>query len=292
MNLKLPKIPLPVLKVVGRPTLIAKAHSPEVLLVAGIAGVVTASVMACRATLRLDEVLEEASEKATQIEELDSPDYSATDRTKDLAKVKVITARRIVRLYVPPVVLGAASIGALVGSHRILSTRNAGLAAAYAALEKGFGEYRERVMRELGPEKEQELRYGTEVGRVHDEKTGKTKQVLAEGTSIYARFFDEYSRYWKRTPGYNQIFLQAQQNYANDMLRSRGHVFLNEVYDMLGLERTKAGAVVGWLKGHGDDFIDFGIFEGDAWSATRFVHGDENSILLDFNVDGTIYDKI
>lgn len=292
MNLKLPKVPNPVLRVVGRPMLQAQAHSPEVLLVAGVVGVTTAAVLACRATLKLEEVLSEAEKKSAQIEELELDSYTAQDKTKDQALLKVIVARKIVRLYAPSVGLGVLSVGALVGSHRILSTRNAGLIAAYGALEKGFAAYRERVMQEVGPEKERELRYGTEVGRVYDEKTDTTKHVLADGVSVYARFFDETSRNWNRQHGYNQIFLQAQQNYANDLLRARGHVFLNEVYDMLGLDRSKEGAVVGWVRGNGDDFVDFGVFEGDEWSAMRFVNGDERSILLDFNVDGVIYDKI
>lgn len=291
MNLKLPKVPKPVLRVVGRPMLQAQAHSPEVLLVAGVVGVTTAAVLACRATLKLEEVLGEAEKKSAQIEELEIEDYSAQDKTKDQALLKVIVARKIVRLYAPSVGLGVLSVGALVGSHRILSTRNAGLIAAYGALEKGFAAYRERVMQEVGPEKERELRYGG-VTHVRDEETDVVKPVLAKGTSIYARFFDESSKNWNRQFGYNQIFLQAQQNYMNDLLRSRGHVFLNEVYDCLGLERSREGAVVGWVRGNGDNYVDFGIFEGDTWSAMRFVNHDENSILLDFNVDGVIYDKI
>ena len=118
---------------------------------------------------------------------------------------------------------------------------------------------------------------------------GVETYTLKPDNSIYARFFDETSTNWQRTQGYNQFFIQAQQNYANDLLKSRGHVFLNEVYDMLGLERSKAGAVVGWVKGNGDNYIDFGVFQGDEWNAMRFVTGDERSILLDFNVDGVVY---
>ena len=291
MNIKLPSVPKPVLKLVGRPTLLAQAKSPEILLAAGVVGVVTSAVLACRATLKLDEVLQDAEKTRDAIEIMDRPDYSATDKTKDLALVKVQTAQKIARMYILPVGLGVVSIGALVGSHRILSTRNAGLAAAYTALDKGFQQYRDRVLQEVGVEKERELRYGKEFDVVTDEQ-GRTQLELKPGTSIYARFFDQFSRNWQRGEGYNQLFLQCQQNYANDLLRARGHVFLNEVYDMLGLERTKEGAVVGWVKGNGDNYIDFGVFEGDQWSAMRFVTGDEDSILLDFNVDGVIYDLI
>lgn len=296
MKIKLPPVPKPVLKLVGRPLLHAQAHSPEVLLVAGIAGVVGATVLACRATLKVDDVLSEGLTKAENIKTVEKNEhYTEVDATKDLAILKVMTARRLVRLYAPAVGLGIVSVGALVGSHRILSTRNAGLAAAYTALDKGFSQYRDRVMKEFGPEKERELRYGgNELVYTKDEKTGELQRDLPGGvdTSIYARFFDENSKNWNTTTSYNQFFVQAQQNYMNDLLRVRGHVFLNEVYDALGLERSKAGAVVGWVRGHGDNYIDFGVFEGDQWSAMRFVNGDESSILLDFNVDGVILDLI
>jgi hypothetical protein len=64
---------------------------------------------------------------------------------------------------------------------------------------------------------------------------------------------------------------------------------------MLGIDRSKAGSVVGWVitkEGTGDNFIDFGVFDGDNPRARDFVNGREGSILLDFNVDGVIYDKI
>jgi hypothetical protein len=87
------------------------------------------------------------------------------------------------------------------------------------------------------------------------------------------------------------MFIRSQQNYANDLLNARGHVFLNEVYDMLGIERTSAGAVVGWVRGNGDNEIDFGVLN-DLHSGQRFINGDERSVLLDFNVDGVVYDLI
>jgi hypothetical protein len=119
--------------------------------------------------------------------------------------------------------------------------------------------------------------------------------VGPDDPSIYARFFDPTSPSWSKEPEYNLIFLKCQQNYANDLLKSRGHVFLNEVYDMLGMERSKAGAVVGWLlskNGDTDNFVNFGVFDGREQVARDFVNGREGAILLDFSVDGVIYDGI
>ena len=90
------------------------------------------------------------------------------------------------------------------------------------------------------------------------------------------------------------MFLRHTQDYFNDLLRSRGSVVLNEVYDYLGIPRTKAGAVVGWIYDEknpkGDNYIDFGIYNIHDRAARDFVNGYERSIWLDFNVDGYILD--
>ena len=111
--------------------------------------------------------------------------------------------------------------------------------------------------------------------------------------SVYARFFDEYSPQWTAYPEQNLVFLKHTESMMNDMLLAKKHVFLNEVYDALGIERTSAGAVVGWvLNGDGDNFISFGMYDFDSERGRAFINGNEHSILLDFNVDGVIFDKI
>lgn len=290
---------------VGRQLLVAQKHSPAVLFAAGVVGVVGTVVLASRATLKLNDVLDDFQKDIDDVETLVAPKYTDKDRQRD----KVVLYTRLVvtlgKMYGPAVLVGTASIAALTGSHVVLNRRLAGVTAAYAALEKGFEKYRSRVKAELGEDKDREFRYGLEEREIVEETpegpvVKTVHQISKDGASCYARFFDESSRNWQRAPGYNQMFLRAQQNYANDLLRARGHVFLNEVYDMLGLERSKEGAVVGWVlhscevpdRDLGDEFIDFGIFEHDIYDAMRFVNGDERSILLDFNVDGVIYDKI
>lgn len=283
----------------SRHALVAQKHSPAILFGVGIVGVATATVLACRATLKMDDILTEAQEEIARTNEalaLEHPDYGPAEHRNDLGLIYLKTGLSIVKVYGPAFVLGVTAIAALVGSHHILNKRNAALMSAYAAVEKGFAKYRERVAELVGAEKEEELRYGVEVCEIEDENGKKTTEKVAgpiDGYSVYARFFDEYSPSWNKTPEYNRVFLQCQQNYLNDLLRSRGHVFLNEAYDALGIERSTAGAVVGWvLSDEGDNFVDFGIFDGDKERARSFVNGREGSILLDFNVDGVIYDKI
>ncbi len=281
----------------ARNALIAQKNSPGVLFGVGVVGMVGSTVLACRATLKMDEVLEEAQGKLVLARSLQDDRYSEGDRSRDVSLIHFQTSVKIVRLYIPAVVVGGLSIVALTKSHNILTRRNVALTAAYSALEKGFDEYRARVVEKYGEDEDRNLRYGTEQVEIVDEK-GKKKMVTRVGPgepSVYARFFDEGSTSWNKEPEYNLIFLKCQQNYANDLLKSRGHVFLNEVYDMCGIPRSKAGAVVGWIlspNGDTDNWINFGVFDGRTEIARDFVNGREGAILLDFNVDGVMYDKI
>lgn len=274
-----------------------KKHSPTLLLVGGVVSSVGSTVLACRSTLKLHQVLETAQHDLNAARNLEHEEYSEQDRRSDIAIIYTRSAVSVAQLYAPAVILGAASIAMLTKSHSILQQRNAALTAAYVALEKGFNEYRERVKAKYGEEQDREFRFPREKVREENSETGRehtVEVVQQDGTgSIYARFFDPLSPSWSKEPEYNLVFLKCQQNYANDLLRARGHVFLNEVYDMLGIPRSKAGAVVGWiLSPDGDNYIDFGIFEGDTETKRAFVNGREGSILLDFNVDGLIYDKL
>jgi Family of unknown function (DUF6353) len=284
---------------VARGALLARKNSPGILFGAGVVGMVGSTVLACRATLKMDEVLSDAGQKMKKTDRaLEHDDYSSVDQQHDKKVIRVQTSVKIVRLYAPAVILGGASIAALAKSHSILTQRNAALAAAYTALDKAFNEYRSRVVSKYGEEEDRNLRYGTrQIGTV-DPETNEKKMItrVAPGTpSGYARFFDPTSSSWSRDPEINLFFLHAKQNYANDLLRSRGHVFLNEVYDELGLPRSKAGAVVGWIlrkDGTTDNHIDFGVFSGKSQVARDFVNGHEGAILLDFNVDGLIWEEI
>ena len=281
----------------GRRILHLKKHSPGIMFAVGVAGVIGTVALACRATLKVEAILDEHENMMTKIEGVEDPEYTDHDRIQDKTLLYVRTGADLVKLYAPAVILGAISIASLTGAHVTLTRRNAAAMAAYAAIDKGFRAYRERVVKELGADKDREFRYGVETREIVEETDeGPVVKTVTHasrsGLSIYAKLFDEGNRFWLKDPWYNQMFVRTQQNYANDLLRARGHVLLNDVYDMLGFDRTKEGCVVGWVAGEGDDYIDFGVFEGDKISAMRFVMGDERSIFLDFNVDGIIYDKI
>lgn len=292
-----------VTRTAGLGLLQVKKHSPIILTSAGIVGGVTATVLACKATLKLEPIVEDLNGSVAAIKENKNrvdlrgkPLFNEKEYARNLAFLYTRGTIDIVKLYGPAVSLGVVSIGCIVSAQGIMQRRNAALVAAYTALEKGFNEYRKRVANAVGEDAERELRYGLRTEDVHNTKDGVVEQVSVadpNAISIYARFFDETSSEWTKTPEYNLLFLKCQQQYANDLLHSRGHVFLNEVYDSLGLERSKAGQVVGWVMSkNGDNFVDFGLYRGERDVVREFVNGRERSILLDFNVDGVIYDKI
>jgi len=281
---------------IGRAILNMKKESPQIMFGVGIAGVVVSGFLACRATLKLRETLDEFEAEIADVKQLEHSDksvtrYPANEYGRDLAYVYVKNTAKLARLYGPSVIIGGASIGLLTGSHVTLNRRNAGLTAAYSALQLSFDEYRERVKKEVGEEKELDAYRGTSIEKIEiDGKMVEERIVDPNRWSPYAKMFDVDNRNWQKDAEWNRIFIQAQQNYFNDLLQSRGHVFLNEVYDNLGFEHTKAGSVVGWVIGdNGDNFIDFGMFEA---ASARFVNGWERSIILDFNVDGVIYNLI
>jgi hypothetical protein len=292
-------VPVAIANQIARSTFHLQKSSPQILFGAGVVGVVSSTVLACRATLKAEEVLQTHQERMLLVKSMEiAPEYSDHDQRKDVTIVYTKTVIEMMKLYAPAVIVGGLAIGALTTSNRILTRRNAGLTAAYTALDKGFRQYRARVVEKFGEEQDRDFRYGTEKIEVLDEKTGRKKKVDRvgpAGASVYARFFDPLNQNWSRDPEYNLVFLKCQQNYANEMLRARGHVLLNDVYDQLGIPRSKAGAVVGWVVNRdskGDNYISFGIFDHDTQEIRDFVNGYEGSILLDFNVDGVVYDKI
>ena len=289
-----------------------KKHSPEILVVTGVVGTVASAVMACKATTKIDEVLAETKDNIDKTKDYAekkgfSEKYTEEDYKKDLTIFYARGGLELVKLYAPSVALGALSITAILSGHNVLRKRNVALAAAYATVEKGFKEYRGRVVERFGEELDRELKYNIKAKEVEEttinEKTGEEKVTkktvnVADPNkySTYARFFDDGCAGWTKDPEYNLMFLKNQQRYANDLLKSRGHLFLNEVYDMLGIPRTKAGQVVGWIYDeeypNGDNFVDFGIYDLYNEKARDFVNGYERTILLDFNVDGDIMNLI
>lgn len=293
-------VPAGVTRSVAMTMLKTKKNSPHIFFTAGVIGMIGSTVLACRATLKLDKSLDEIKNDVHSVKEMEpfesfdsdgTPvEYTQHEYYRDLGHVYLKSAVRLGKLYGPSVVLGVASVGALSGSHIQLTRRNTVLTAALATMSKAYEEYRTRIQQEIGEEREFEIYHGIE--EVIDEETGKpVKIVNTSQYSPYAKWFDETCENWCPDPERNRFVIMAQQKYFNHMLNAHGYVILGDVYQALGFERTPASCIVGWLRdGDGDGFIDFGLFDGQA--AARFINGMEASIILDFNVDGVIFEKI
>lgn len=286
-----------VTRIVGRAGLVLQKHAPEILTGLAVVGTVSTAVVASKATLKLAPITEEYTilSEASK-EDLAEGGIEVKDHQRNMTILTVQATKKIVKLYAPAASLGLLTIGCIVGAHGIMRQRNVALLGAYKLMEKGYSDYRARVREEVGEEKDFEFANGVTTQEIVNEETGKTEtvKVVNNPNAIpYARFFDEGNSNWSKTPEYNLLFLRSQQNYANDILQARGHLFLNEVYDSLGLPRTQAGQAVGWtISKTGDNFVDFGIYDQGNERAREFVNGNERSILLDFNVDGVIMDLI
>lgn len=305
-------------KILNKGMLTVKKYSPEILMGTGIVGVVVTVVTACKATLKADEVLEKHAEKMNRIvegEQITNEEgeeeviiYPPAVVARDKLVVYTQTGLDFARLYAPTAAIGSFSIACILVSNRILNKRYLAVVAAYNALSTSYNQYRRRVRERYGEDTDYELRYGVEWDKIEKKETdekGKTKtkqedvEVIDVQPSNYARYWEKYIRdgvlnpNWDENPEFNLMFLKAVQDEATRKLHARGYIFLNEVYDMLGFEHTQQGQVVGWFDDeNGDGFVDFGLYNLNNRGNRRFINGQESTILLDFNCDGIIWDKI
>lgn len=284
-----------------------KKHSPEILVVAGVVGAVASAVIACKATTKVSKITEEAKDMIDAIHDAEQngvtpagETYTKEDAQKELAITYVQTGVKYAKLYAPAVILGSLSITSILASNNILRKRNVALGAAYAAIDKSFKEYRGRVIERFGEQVDHELKYNIKAKKFEevetDPETGKQKKVKKTVMvtdpnlqSDYAVYFDNKSRNYETNMDYNRMFLKAQQQFANDKLQARGHIFLNEVLDDLDLPRSPAGQIVGWTKDGPDGYVNFRILEVERETEDG---RHEPALLLDFNVEGDIWSQM
>lgn len=284
-------------------------HSPEILMICGAVGTVTSAVMACKATLKVNDILAVHQSSVATIHDVqdgkaaikEGVEYTEEDAKKDLTTVYVQTGLKIAKLYAPAVILGTLSLGCMVGSNHILQKRNAALTAAYVTLDKAFNEYKDRVSERFGDRVQHEIEHGVKAVEVESKVVNEdgTEEVVksytdeADGVhSPYDLIFDEMVEKWEPDAQINKNFLSMVETHANNQLRLRGYLFLNDVYSWIGRYNngqriyTPQGQIVGWLYDPNNESLSncvkFGLDK---------MQGDP-SVVLHFNVDGPIIDKI
>lgn len=292
--------------IVGHSKMAMITHSPTILTAVGVVGVVGTVVLASRATLKIGTVLDEHKDKMDQINQgiaLETDEYTADDAKKDKTTTYVQTSLGLVKLYLPAAIVGIASVAALLGANGIIRQRSAALATALAGTERVFSAYRERVKEDAGYAKDYEYMHGEKMNEVEREKktievtnpeTGETETaevnvIQPQPQFTYERWFAYgFTNMWHHVPEYNIVTLKHVQNMANERLQRNGRLLLNEVYEMLGFEPSKAGCVVGWTTDGPDGYVDFGLSDlVDQGCFTEHY----NEAVLDFNVQGSIWDK-
>lgn len=284
-------------------------HSPEILMVCGAVGAVTSAVMACKATLKVNAVLEEHQSAVETIHNVQNgnaelkkdAEYTEEDAKKDLTTVYVQTGVKLVKLYAPAIILGGLSLGCMIGSNRILQKRNAALTAAYVTLDKAFTEYKERVTERFGDRVQHEIEHGVkaveiENKEVHEDGTEElVKAYVDEADGVHSPYdllFDEMIDEWQPDAEYNKWHLTDVENTATRRLRGQGYLFLNDVYRMISRYNSgemivkPEGQIVGWLYDPNNESLHNCVKLG-----LDKMQGDR-SVVLHFNVDGPIIDKI
>jgi hypothetical protein len=285
-----------VMKATKQTEFYVRRNGPTILTTVGVAGFVATTAFTIRATAKaidampaLSKRVHEARDKAV------AEDLNAKAASEELARAYLRNGVELAKIYGPTFTIGSASIVCILAGHGMMLKRQTQLVALYTALDASFKTYRARVAEKIGAEEEREL-YKRPNMRALDQLDGEEGEPIYDVNvngplpSPYARFFDESSPNWRKTPEYNLMFLRAEQDWANNKLKANGHLFLNEVYDALGLERSQAGQLVGWMEGAegGDGFVDFGLYAQGDEGNRAFVNILEPTVLLDFNVDGVI----
>lgn len=286
--------------------LTVRKHSPEILMVAGVIGTVAGAVMACKETLELGDVLDECKQEKMELEEQYAmcEEYSEDALKKDQVKLTIKHAAKIVKLYAPSVIMEATSIGVIFASNDIMRKRNASMAAAYATLNSMYKRYRQNVIESYGEEVDKDMRFGVKHEKVTetDEDGNKVKvdarivdlDNTALAISDYSRFFQMGCKGFDASSGrYNLLYLKGIQAMFNNKLIADGYVMLNDVYRELGFDTIPEGWSIGWVYDEanpiGDNYIDFGLYEARNKNQ-RAVNDWEPVILMDFNVDGNLYE--
>lgn len=298
-----------IMNAVGKFIFETKKHSPEILLAVGIGGVIGASVMACRASTKLEKVKKDNRRMIQEVKtRKEEPEYKESEYKRDLTVAYVKAGMAYAKLYGPAIIIGGLSIGSIVESNNIIKGRNLALSTSYALLDTSFKSYRQRVSDRFGAEVEKEIYYNiheeeikeTVVDENGKEKVVKKKIRVAEGSpSQYAVWFDEESSsYYDQNNDFNTALINRQILWLNNELQQAvgNTIVLNKVLDAIGIEGTKTGMVCGWVydpenqPDPAKNRIDVKIEEvyRKSLKTGEYIP----ALLLDFNCSGEIYSQM
>lgn len=282
-------------QMVGSVKLGAKRNAPELLLGLGLVTGTASIVLTGKASVKAKALTDGVQNKKLQLSGQFEVDCLTEEEFKnELRSVYIKYALDLAKEYAVPVSLYAATVASVFASYKIQKNRQIALSTALAACTTAYTTLLGKL--KMGAEHgltAKEVIDGCEVIQNGVDENGEPIYEKSQGEpvndSLYKVRFDNYSTCWEKDKFQNESTLRSEECWANDRLRLQGYLFLNDVYDRLGLPRTKAGQIVGWIKGsNGDGFVDFGIVDAETYADVRF---DYNAFDLEFNVDGDILTK-
>lgn len=283
-------------------------HAPTILSVAASAGVVGTGYLAWKAGTRFEDVegrdWERRKECIRNADNIPGEEVPAYER-----KLRILFILDTAKSVAPAAIVGGVTIAMIYFSNSISKKRLAALGAAYAVLQNAFDGYKKTMVDALGKETVEKIirpklpNYEKTAEEIlsSDNKSDAANVADAVIASIrdlspYSRIIaEESSNCWDENEDYTAENVAAVQLWANRRLERKGHLFLNEVYDQLGLSRTREGSVVGWLKNseNGDGYVSFGDYDANTYRVPSDDYSRvDTNFILDFNVDGVIWDKI
>lgn len=291
-------------KMVKSCAIVLRQKLPQILVYGGCVGVVIGGVKACCDSMAMPELLDDHKERVEKVHKNHQDEPDSKEEKRELVTAYATTGAEIVKLYAVSVSIEAVSIISILAGNNVLRKRNLALAAACSEITASFNTYRGKVVEKYGQAADDELRFGITQAKIEEtvvDEDGKTKKVkktvdVMNGLpSDYARYFAHgEARGWEQNDNYNELFLKGQQNAANHILYTNKILFLNDIYDMLGIDRSISGQAVGWIMDEDSEESDCHVdlrFRKVYRESADAENGYESVWLIDPNVDGPILDR-
>lgn len=240
-------------------------HQPEILTGIGIAGLITTTVLAVRATPKALSILDDAVAEKNE--------YSKEQpRIDDLPKALSVkeTVALTWKCYIPAAVTGALSVACLVGASSVNARRNAALAAAYTLSENTLKEYQEKVIETIGEKKEQVVRDAVAKDKIEKDPVSN-KEVIVTGNGDVLCYDCVSGRYFESTADK----LRKVENTLNRRMRDEMYVSLNDFYSEIGLDPIKVGNDLGWNIDRGEIDISF---------SAQVADNDQPCLVVDYTI--------
>lgn len=265
-------------KVAGKTGLKIKKYSPEILLAVGVVTEVAAIVSAVKAAKNHDQIIADHEDRLEIAklgytpEELDEikegTEVVAIDDQKiirkKVTKCYIKTAGNLAKNYALTAAFSGVSMASFIGMHNIQAGRIAGLSTAYTGLKEGFDRYVKNNIELNGEENHRKCKYGFDKDTKETVSIDGEKQTIEEtavkdlesvkdaGYYADSYWFDKQSSpMFKGMGNYDIMSLDAAEEYINALIETRGWATLNDVFDNIGMQRTKDGMIEGWVKGKG-----------------------------------------